>query len=823
MTETKNDQDKSLLVVNESNDAHVILYIYSGWSPFCATSTVSKIIQPKQKYLYREKTSFKFQLVAKFNNKEKGNDLQAKCEEKENEEEKEEQKKNEEREGKEERMENKEQEENKEQNGNEEQKKNEEQSETGERHGIDKQNGKEGKGRKEGKLKRKKENLLGPLELCDDKLIMITESLKVRQENLADFPNEKRVCLRKINREKELGNAAGTLSLYEILSLDMEKIRRLEKDAANKVIEKAFKNQIRIWHPDKNFGDGEIAMQIICAREILLDDARRARYHNGVDYDKGWFSFKRWKSIFWPECCSKEQNAAFWRRICKSAVSLGLAVGGVVLSACTAGTAAPVVAMCGAIFGAGCTVGGGQSLMYAVSKESIVDGCETKKWAEETAKGFAIGGITGGFAAAYTATTAAAEVATNLGEKPVECACEMVKTGLKRIAGNVVKAMPSKIAGTTTQGIKHFAYERLDDFVENQPPLDHLTRGVKNLICDVAVSAVSKEFAVAKRMIKGEPHEDCPKISNGGKIEACLEADKIYYDLLKSGTKTALEGMTALMENRSGGSEKNGDDLNDGVGSNGEQKEPEKKRNISQPSNLSRNETECDALHAANKEDGERPDKQTDQTKKTICGEAERQERINPNEQGSKKSDDKKGDRLNEMKCNVVLTENALVFVEDHFGDSETFSTYQQGYKTDEQACNHVHSTNGQVDEEEIDFEFSHGGVIRYISKGDWYSRMIVAFISKGKSCTRKVSVRMRVYIPADATNIEVKFQVSRPHWGFIKKYDRFSKTWCLPYETHVFRYDRPPIRTFTISGNLWWEAVMTVSDEYHEETKEMS
>lgn len=61
-----------------------------------------------------------------------------------------------------------------------------------------------------------------------------------------------------------------------------------------------------------------------------------------------------------------------------------------------------------------------------------------------------------------------------------------------------------------------------------------------------------------------------------------------------------------------------------------------------------------------------------------------------------------------------------------------------------------------------------------------------------------------------------------RPGWGDIFKYDRFRRCWCKPDQPHVFRYDTPPIRTFTISGNLWWEAVMRVSNEYHEETKEL-
>ena len=111
-----------------------------------------------------------------------------------------------------------------------------------------------------------------------------------------------------------------------------------------------------------------------------------------------------------------------------------------------------------------------------------------------------------------------------------------------------------------------------------------------------------------------------------------------------------------------------------------------------------------------------------------------------------------------------------------------------------------------------------------YKSDGAWISKMIITYSFYGEEIKKEViESGTIVKIPADARQIEVRFQVRRPCWGDIMKYDRFNKTWCKPYEPHVFRYETPPLRrTFTISGNLWWEAVMRVSDEYHEETGEM-
>lgn len=115
-------------------------------------------------------------------------------------------------------------------------------------------------------------------------------------------------------------------------------------------------------------------------------------------------------------------------------------------------------------------------------------------------------------------------------------------------------------------------------------------------------------------------------------------------------------------------------------------------------------------------------------------------------------------------------------------------------------------------------------GTFTYKSDGAWISKMIITYSFYGEEIKKEViDSGTIVKIPADAREIEVRFQVRRPCWGDIMKYDRFKKKWCEPYEPHVFRYETPPLRrTFTISGNLWWEAVMRVSDEYHEETGEM-
>ena len=101
---------------------------------------------------------------------------------------------------------------------------------------------------------------------------------------------------------------------------------------------------------------------------------------------------------------------------------------------------------------------------------------------------------------------------------------------------------------------------------------------------------------------------------------------------------------------------------------------------------------------------------------------------------------------------------------------------------------------------------------------------MLVNYLLNGEPIEKEASGSGRIIrVPLTATDVEVKFQVSRPLWGDVMKYDRFEKKWCKPDEPHVFRYEKPPLeRTFTVGGNLRWEKVMRVSDEYHEGTNEM-
>lgn len=116
-------------------------------------------------------------------------------------------------------------------------------------------------------------------------------------------------------------------------------------------------------------------------------------------------------------------------------------------------------------------------------------------------------------------------------------------------------------------------------------------------------------------------------------------------------------------------------------------------------------------------------------------------------------------------------------------------------------------------------------GIIRYISKGYWFSKMAVSYVDAlyGKNVTlERRGNGSQVTIPSTAERIEVRFKVLHPPWRDIQKYDRFQRCWCKPYEAHIFYYDTPPTRTFTIGGPLHWEAVIQITDQSANETKEM-
>mgnify|MGYP000503657218 FL=1 len=454
------EQYKSLLIVNESKDASITLYLYSSWDFLYWISFSSKIILPGQKYLYRSKDSFKFELVARFEDKPK-------------------------------------------------------------------------------------QTLLKPRTWDADKLLKVTVDLRLTEGKLEDFPSEKRVCLRKLQRDKELNTTTGKRNLYAILGLDMDQTRQMLREEQRETIEKGFREQIKRWHPDKNFGDEDNAKEIIIAHEILSDDEMRARYHNEADYDKGWLSPSRWRAIFNPERFTVEQKKTYEKRMKMFALSLGIAIGGIVLTAVTAGLAAPAVVTVGGVLGSAMIGAGLQSLQHTVNEKSVVtEECDTTKWLVKEGIGFVLGAVIGLAAVGITAGVA------GLGKRAMESAA--VKTGQYMKIG----------AGTGAAGgaVSSVASDTGRKFVDGEEVT------LKQAVCRVALSAfigavagtaggaitkalVSGETSATTANIKVEVGEQIAILTGARRLVKVL-AKNIPQALTKSGTEAVMQTASQFVVER---------------------------------------------------------------------------------------------------------------------------------------------------------------------------------------------------------------------------------------------------------------------------------
>ena len=754
------EQYKSLLIVNESKDASITLYLYSSLDFLYLISFSSKIILPGQKYLYRSKDSFKFKLVARFEDKPK-------------------------------------------------------------------------------------QTLLKPRTWDADKLLKVTEDLRLTEGKLEDFPSEKRVCLRKLQRDKEFNTTSGKRNLYAILGLDMDQIRRMPREEQKEAIKKGFREQIKRWHPDKNFGDEDIAKEIIMAHEVLLDDEMRARYHNEADYDKGWLSPSRWRAIFNPERFTVEQKKTYEKRMIMFALSLGITIGGIVLTAVTAGLAAPAVVTVGGVLGSAMIGAGLQSLQHTVNEKSVVtEECDTTKWLVKDGIGFVLGAVIGLAAVGITAGVA------GLGKSAMESTAVKMGQYIKIGAGT----------GAAGGAVSSVASDAGRKFVDGEEVT------LKQAVCHVALSAfigavagtaggaitkafVSGETSATTANIKVEVGEQIAILTGARRLVKVL-AKNIPRALTKSGTEAVMQTAGQFVVERLDDSVENqslGQHLVKGA-----RKTPKVGVRESVTGLLSEAKNKIKVSKRVKKysnddKSGRLGNKRVERLKISL----ENNEHLVKYEESSCSatyqplvpSEQMDPPSANEY-VNPVVDIDGEVGLNDSRGQvkHERFEENKEHLiKLGESACSPTNqplesdqllenetSPLPVVSEEACVLEKRESDQredikIKYISEGAWISRMIVSFFLDGKKTTQQVSGSGKfVTIPSRARDIEVKFQVRRPFWGDVMKYNRFREAWFRPYEPHVFRYDKPTNRTFTISGNLWWEAVMGVTNEYHDETKEL-
>ena len=608
------------------------------------------------------------------------------------------------------------------------------------------------------------------------------------------------------------------------------------------------------------------------AHEVLSDDEMRAQYHNEADYHKGWLSLSRWRAIFNPERFTIEQQKAYKKRMIMFAASLGIAIGGIVLTVVTAGLAAPAVVAAGGVLGGALTGAGVQSLQHTVNEKSVVTGeCNTKQWLLKAGIGFFSGAVIGGAAVGITAgvaglgssamesaavTTgqyigigagtgavggAVSSIASDAGRKFVDGEEVTLKqvayraafgasigavagiaggavskalvggqssaatanleaevgeqiailTGARRLTNVLTRNIPRALTESGTEAVMgtaaQFVEERLDDSVENQSPGQHLVRGAANFSCNALkvgvrntvtglFSHAKNEIKVSKRVKKYSNDDKSVRLGNKR-----VERQKLSLENNEHLVKYEESSCSATYQ-------------------------PLESEELSEDETYSRSKfriyIETDV-----------PSEQIDPLRAN--------EYVNPvvNIDGGVDVNDSRGkvkhERFEENKEHLIKWGKSACSLTDQLLESDELLVNETSPlpAVSEEAC--------VLDKRESDP--LEDMKIKYISEGAWMSKMIVSFFLNGKKTTQQVRGSGKfVTIPSRARAIEVKFRVSRPFWGDVMKYNRFKKAWLRPYEPHVFRYDKPANRTFTISGNLWWEAVMGVTNEYHEETKEL-
>ena len=801
-----NDNQIWYVVIENLSNADLLLYIYDRWSPLCKFSTVSKIIKPEQKCCYDQETPFKFEIVAKSPDQ-------------------------------------------------------------------------------------KTKNLLPPKRLNENIKVTITESLECQIENIAHIENGNRLYLRQIQRKKEMGPG----KLYDILELDMENIRKMDNVNARKEIVKAYKKLMLIWHPDKNFGDGETAMQIILAKEILMDDERRARYHNEVYYDKGWLRLRkgRPKAIFWPDCYTEKQKKEYRHRMGMLLASLALATAGIIISVVTAGAAAPLAVALGALFGGGLTGAGFQSLEHTMSKKSVLDGCDRKSWALKAGFGFVGGLVTGGVAVGVTAgmvgigsaalqagTVTAGQyvgmgaaigavggVASSLSKDAAKKWVDKEKVTAKQaflgaVCGSVIGAGAGALGGLVTKGIidsrasaatsslegdaveqisaltggrrvghaiahavskqvtiagargmmgipSNVVQERLDDSVENQKVTKHIQNGLESIPVNAAQNAIVHAAghgigeALSDELYDNQAQGNIQGLENEDQSALGANEDQDANDK-ESTTNNETNEEEEEEEERPGTDERF---FKTSFTGNEKSKVSESDNSGSRPNNADWNEeTETDGRFSRKYFIG---------NQKSQGSESENSGSQPNNADGNKSESDH--DRSHTPNETAPEPEE-----ENPEGHSRSTEQNQQANSEDKKSEGNQSTEGENLEQSDETTDEPDSVTIKYICKKNL--KMIVTYDLHGEKIKEEViGDDRRVHISADAKKVEVRFQVRRPLWGDIMKYDRFQKIWCKPYTPHIFQYQRAVDRTFTVKGPLRWEAVMRVSNEYHEETEEMS
>lgn len=605
---------------------------------------------------------------------------------------------------------------------------------------------------------------------------------EVREIDLEDNALDKTLCIRKLNVLKEASLDQG-LNLYEILKLNFGEIRKLKKkEEQDKEIKKAFHREIRRWHTDiaGELGDNDMAHEVLVAYDILRNHEKRAEYHNKADYSKGWLSKSRWKSIFFTEYATPEQEQRYKRRLLMMLASAVFVIAGSTLTFCTAGAAAPVVGICGAL-GAGCLGGGVQSFLRTINRKSIEEGCDVKDYLKSFGLGFVAGAVAGGAGVGILdgivgIGSAAITVSSTTVEQFIAVSASSAAVG--GIAFSLAADADKKIVDGIDVTWKQFVYHAL-------------VGAIIGGITGSAVGAVSG--AAAGWTVEVSSTNTEVVLVSGGR--------RFGLSLAKSVAKGVINKISvSFLEDLAGYAEEIADDERENRPAGEHFKGSVMKCAAKITGSLALSLVLTTATHVKNeikilieesKDESNDESNDSDETK------------------FKKKQDQRQKDRFDLYKKQKLT-----------HSESNVKATYTPLEKQGEQ------ESFGQTTHPVIDIE--HIEVTRarfiYISKGLWMSKMIIEYTENhGEQKKQTTNSGSAIEIPLDARNVRVSFEVMRfiKTWCKVKKWDRFEKKWYG--EPHIFKYEKSPEeRRYTIDGSLYFEGVINITNERFDDVKDL-
>ncbi|XP_052086014.1 uncharacterized protein LOC127723432 [Mytilus californianus] len=638
----------------------------------------------------------------------------------------------------------------------------------------------------------------------------INSSQSVTESDLEDHVLEKTMCIRKLNVEKQASLDDGR-NLYEILKLNMEEIRKLDKEKQETAIRKSFLKEILRWHPDTagENADNDMTQKVYEAYHILRDPKERGKYHNRVDYSQGWLSVSRWKSIFRPEYKTKYKT-----RLCVMIGSLLLGAGGLALCIGTAGLAAPAAVVVGGILGAGFFGGSLQSFFRSINRKSIEEGCDFKDYAKSFGLGFGAGLVSGGAGVGITAAIA------GIGSAAAQASVTTVGQFIGMGAG-------SSAVGGAAFSLAADAEKKLVDgknVTFKEVVVHALTGAAIGGVTGIAVGAVAGSLTGLSAEVSATNIEE--RLVPGARRFGVALAKSLSKGVTNKSTESVLELVKGYVAERLDDEQENRPVTEHLI-------EGGKKLAESVVLEIGINVGATTVDHVSNeikvdREVKKKPENQKPETLDTN-GNLDNIERSTDLERPCSTPDFKSRNKCNNLSSKNEASDNsdtaARKLQNQHERQKARYNLDQKLHLTYRECMVEtntdvpclkrkpvIYDTEKLTDEEKKRHLLTSARFI-YLSKGYWMSKMFVEYTDKDNELQKKETKSGKaIEIPIDAKHVKIFFKVMRfaGVWCFVTKLDRFKKE-----EPHIFTYERPPEeRRFTLDGSLYFVRVTQVTNE---------